>query len=87
MPRHEFRPGRAVTGLVMLALAGGYAADAGGLWDAPPQFFVALFAGGLWTAAWVTWISYRIRRRRAARSASRESEAPPPSSSGSHAMR
>nr|WP_239078068.1 hypothetical protein [Streptomyces sp. SID9124] len=71
----------------MLALAGGYAADAAGAWNAPPQFFIALFCGGLWTAAWVTWIGYRIRRRRAARSASRESEAPPPSSSGSHAMR
>ncbi|MFC8533680.1 hypothetical protein ACFUJY_06965 [Streptomyces sp. NPDC057249] len=87
MPRHEFRPGRAVTGLVMLALAAGYAADAAGAWDAPPQFFVALFCGGLWTAAWATWITYRIRRRRAARSASSESDAAPPSSSGSHAMR
>ncbi|WUS98753.1 hypothetical protein OHA46_19680 [Streptomyces sp. NBC_00708] len=87
MPRHEFRPGRAVAGLVMLALAAGYTTDAAGLWDAPPQFFVALFAGGLWTAAWVTWIGYRIRRRRAVRRASRESEAAPPSSSGSQAMR
>ncbi|MEW1888655.1 hypothetical protein [Streptomyces sp. NPDC085659] len=87
MPRHEFRPGRAVSGLVMLALAAGYATDAAGAWDAPPQFFIALFSGGLWTAAWVTWIGYRIRRRRAVRSASSESDAAPPSSSGSHAMR
>ncbi|PZT76197.1 MULTISPECIES: hypothetical protein [unclassified Streptomyces] len=87
MPRHEFRPGRAVTGLVMLALAAGYTADAAELWDAPPQFFVAVLCGGLATAACVTLIGYRIRRRRAARSASRENDGAPASSSGSHAMR
>ncbi|WLQ35792.1 hypothetical protein P8A18_21250 [Streptomyces castrisilvae] len=87
MPRHEFRPGRAVAGLVMLALAAGYAGDAAGFWDAPPEFFIGLFTGGLWTALLVTWIGYRIRRRRAARKASREKDAAPPSSSGSQATR
>ncbi|MEU1347440.1 hypothetical protein ACFYPA_23815 [Streptomyces sp. NPDC005775] len=87
MPRHEIRPGRAVAGLVMLTLAAGYATDAGGLWDAPPQFFVALFVGGLWAAVLVTWIGYRIRRRRVARKVSTENDVAPPSSSGSQAMR
>ncbi|MET9590985.1 hypothetical protein ABZY45_08440 [Streptomyces sp. NPDC006516] len=87
MLRHEFRPGRAVAGLTMLALAGGYAADAAGAWDAPWTFFVPVFTGGLWLAATATWVSYRLRRRRDARKASAENSAAPASSSGSQAMR
>ncbi|MFD4667858.1 hypothetical protein [Streptomyces halstedii] len=87
MLRHEIRPGRAVAGLVMLALAGGYAADAAGVWDAPWTFFVPLFLGGLWCAATVTWVSYRLRRRRDARRASADRDSAPASSSGSQAMR
>lgn len=87
MPRHEFRPGRAVAGLVMLTLAGGYAADAADLWEAPWVFFVPVFVGGLWLAATANWAAYLMRRRRVARKASTENEAPPPSSSGSQAMR
>ncbi|MFF1462700.1 hypothetical protein [Streptomyces sp. NPDC058330] len=67
MLRHEIRPGRAVAGLVMLALAGGYAADAAGAWRVPWTFFLPLLFGGLWLAATVTWVSYRMRRRRDAR--------------------
>ncbi|MER6114985.1 hypothetical protein [Streptomyces sp. NPDC001743] len=87
MPSREFRPGRGVAGLVMLTLAAGYAADAAGMWDAPWTFFVPVLVGGLWLAATVTWVNYRIRRRRIARKASTENEAAPPSSSGSQAMR
>lgn len=87
MLRHEFRPGRAVAGLTMLALAGGYAADAAGAWDAPWTFFAPVLAGGLWLAATATWVSYRLRRRRDARKASAENSAAPASSSGSQAMR
>nr|WP_299532429.1 hypothetical protein [uncultured Streptomyces sp.] len=87
MPRHEFRPGRAVAGLVMLALAGGYAADAAGAWRAPWAFFVSVLVGGLWVAATATWWAYRLRRRRAGRSASTENTVAPASSSGSQAMR
>lgn len=87
MPRREFRPGRGVAGLVMLTLAGGYAADAAGLWEAPWVFFVPVFVGGLWVAATVTWVAYRIRRRRVARKVSTENDVAPPSSSGSQAMR
>ncbi|MEU0128536.1 MULTISPECIES: hypothetical protein [unclassified Streptomyces] len=87
MPRHETKPGRAVAGLVMLTLAGGYAADAAGVWDAPWTFFAPVFLGGLWLAATVTWVSYRLRRRRAARKASAENSGAPASSRGSQAMR
>nr|WP_073744364.1 hypothetical protein [Streptomyces sp. CB02058] len=87
MPRHEFRPGRAVAGLVMLALAGGYAADAAGAWNAPWTFFAPLVLGGLGLAATVTWASYRLRRRRAASKASAEGPTDPASTSGSQAMR
>ncbi|WP_082317583.1 hypothetical protein [Streptomyces sp. NRRL WC-3549] len=87
MPRHEFRPGRAVAGLVLLALAGGYAADAAGAWRVPWTFVLPLFLGGLWLAATVTWVSYRMRRRRDMRNASAERTSAPASSSGSQAMR
>ncbi|MEV8455154.1 hypothetical protein AB0467_29425 [Streptomyces sp. NPDC052095] len=87
MPIHEIRPGRAVAGLVMIALAVGYAADAAGYWDAPWTFFLPLFFGGLWLATLVTWVSYLIRRRRAARKASREKAPDPASTSGSQPMR
>lgn len=87
MTRHDFRPGRAVAGLVMLGLAAGYAADAAGVWHAPLTFFVALFAGGLCISVLTTWVAYRIRRRRGGRTPSTENDVAPPSSSGSQAMR
>ena len=87
MLRHEIRPGRAVAGVVMLALAASYAADAAGVWNVPWTLFVPLFAGGLWLAAGVTWVAYRLRRRRAARKASAENAAAPASTRGSQAMR
>ncbi|MGW4835888.1 hypothetical protein [Streptomyces globisporus] len=87
MLRHEFRPGRAVAGLVMLGLAAGYAADAAGAWEVPWTFLLPLFCGGLWLAATVTWAAYMLRRRRAARKASAENSGAPASTSGSHAIR
>lgn len=84
---HEFRPGRAVAGLAMLGLTGGYAADATGAWNVPWTFFFPLFFGGLWLAATVTWVAYRFRRRRDARKLSAENAAAPASTSGSQAMR
>ncbi|MFC5073868.1 hypothetical protein ACFPN0_20315 [Kitasatospora cinereorecta] len=87
MLRHEIRPGRAVAGLTMLALAGGYAADAAGAWNVPWTFTAPVLFGGLGLSAAVTWLSYRLRRRRDARKASAENSAAPASSSGSQAMR
>ena len=77
MLRHEIRPGRASAGLVMLTLAGGYAADAAGAWNIPWTFVAPVFLGGLTLAATVTWVSYRLRRRRDARKASAENPAAP----------
>ncbi|MFJ4966218.1 hypothetical protein ACIP6P_27845 [Streptomyces sp. NPDC088729] len=77
MPRHEIRPGRAVAGLTLLALAGGYAADAAGAWRIPWTFVLTVFFGGLSLAAAVTWTAYRVRRRRAARKASAENRVAP----------
>ncbi|MER5553150.1 hypothetical protein ABT001_15990 [Streptomyces sp. NPDC002793] len=75
MPRHEFRPGRAVAGLVMLTLAGGYAADAAGAWNIPWSFVAAVFFGGLWLAVTVTWVSYRLRRRHTRKAPAEDSAA------------
>jgi len=85
--RHEFRPGRAVAGLAMLGLAGGYAADAAGAWEVPWTFFLPVFLGGLWLAATATWAAYMLRRRRDARKASAEKTAAPASTRGSHAIK
>ncbi|MFJ8001022.1 hypothetical protein ACIQ7D_28500 [Streptomyces sp. NPDC096310] len=84
---HEFRPGRLIVGLTALAVSAAYvgdAADAG-----PTPWFVAfpMMFWGLFLAAVVTWCHYRIRRRRSARTASRENEGAPASTSGSQAMR
>ncbi|MGW0856519.1 hypothetical protein [Streptomyces sp. NPDC002690] len=84
---HEFRPGRAVLGLTLLALSGGYAADWAGAWQAPWVFFVAVLGGGLFLAALATLAAYRLRRRRGGRSLSSEKGPDPASSSGSQAMR
>ncbi|WP_223872244.1 hypothetical protein [Streptomyces sp. SP18CM02] len=73
--------------MTMLGLAGGYAADAAGAWDAPWAFFLPLILGGLWLAATVTWVAYRVRRRREARKASAENTVAPASASGSPAIR
>jgi hypothetical protein len=75
--RHEIRPGRAVAGLAMLTLAGGYAADAVGAWNVPWTFFASVLLGGLWLAATTTWMSYWMRRRRESGKASAENAAPP----------
>lgn len=84
---HEFRPGRLVVGLTALAASGAYAGAVAGVWHLP--WFVAfpLVFWGLLLASGVTWLNYRIRRRRSARRASRENEGAPASTSGSQAMR
>ncbi|MFD6424274.1 hypothetical protein [Streptomyces sp. NPDC060198] len=84
---HEFRPGRAVLGLTLLALSGGYAADWAGAWRAPWVFFVAVLGGGLFLAAVAAQVAYRLRRRRGGRSLSSEKGPDPASSNGSQAMR
>ncbi|MFE2296376.1 hypothetical protein [Streptomyces sp. NPDC059452] len=87
MLRHEFRPGRTIQGVAMLALAGGFAADAAGAWEIPWSFFLPVFFGGLSLSAVATWGAYMLRRRRDARKASAENIGAPASTSGSHAIK
>ncbi|QHY97647.1 hypothetical protein SSPS47_21310 [Streptomyces sp. S4.7] len=87
MPLHEFKPGKLVAGLAVLGAATVFAGDAGGWWDAPWFVMVPIICGGLCLASAVSLVDYRIRRRRSARAASRESTEAPASTSGSQAMR
>ncbi|GAA4904439.1 hypothetical protein ACFPM3_29655 [Streptomyces coeruleoprunus] len=87
MLRHEFRPGRLVAGATALGVATLYAGDATGDWQAPWYVVFPVLFGGLWLAATAAWIGYRVRRRRAARTASSENMGAPASTSGSHAIR
>lgn len=84
---HEFRPGRLLVGLTALALAAVYAGDAAGAWTTPWYAVIPVLCGGLGTASLVTWVAYRIRRRRSARSLSADSSEAPASNSGSQAIR
>ncbi|WP_328319174.1 hypothetical protein [Streptomyces sp. NBC_00388] len=84
--RHEFRPGKAVAGLVLLGIAAVYLGDAGGLWRTPPVAALPLLAAGLVLAGIASTVGYGIRRR-AARRASAENSGDPASRSGSQAMR
>lgn len=83
---HEFRPGKAVAGLVLLGIAAVYLGDAGGLWRTPPPAALPMLAAGLVLAGIASTIGYGIRRR-SARRASTESSGDPASRSGSQAMR
>jgi hypothetical protein len=67
--RHEFQPGRLVSGLFLTLAGVVYAGDAGGLWVTPWFAVIPLVVGGLCLggAAAVTARSIRRRRRRAAR--------------------
>ncbi|MCX4818820.1 hypothetical protein OG883_02660 [Streptomyces sp. NBC_01142] len=64
-----------------------YAGDAAGSWQTPWFVVFPVVFGGLFLAGAVTWAHYRLRRRRSARSASRENTEAPASSSGSQAIR
>ncbi|KUH37966.1 hypothetical protein NRO40_18305 [Streptomyces changanensis] len=87
MPRGEFRPGRLVVGLTGLVVAVVYGGGAAGSWEPAWYTVVPLLGGGLGLAAAAAWAGYRVRRRRAARAASRESTGAPAGTSGSQAIR
>jgi hypothetical protein len=61
--RHEFQPGRLVTGLFLTATAVAYAGDAGGLWDTPWFLVVPLVVGGLCLAGATAVLARAIRGR------------------------
>ncbi|MFI6688623.1 hypothetical protein [Streptomyces sp. NPDC050485] len=88
MLRHDFRPGRLVAGLALIATAVLFAGDAAGRWHTPPYAAVPLVCGGLGLAGLVSWIDYGVRkRRRLARNASADSSGVPASTSGSQAIK
>jgi hypothetical protein len=84
--RHDFRPGKLIAGLAVLTAALLYAGDAGGSWHTPWYMAFPVVFGGLFLSGVVSWTHYRIRRRRSAISASRETYEAPASTSGSQAI-
>lgn len=88
MPRSEkFKPGKLISGLVVLGTAGAYAADAADAWQIPSYVALPAICLGLLLAGAASWVTYSVRRRRAARAASTEKYAAPASTSGNQAMR
>ncbi|GAA1521085.1 hypothetical protein GCM10009730_30700 [Streptomyces albidochromogenes] len=85
--RHEFRPGKLISGLAVLATAAAYTADATGAWHIPAYLALPVIFVGLLLAGAASWAAYSLRRRRAARVASTEKYAAPASTSGSQAIR
>ncbi|MEU3032648.1 hypothetical protein ACPCBC_18090 [Streptomyces incarnatus] len=63
MLRHEFRPGKLVAGLFLIAAGVVYAGDAGGLWKAPWFAIVPLVIGGLCLAGAAATLDRVIRGR------------------------
>ncbi|MEW2283666.1 hypothetical protein [Streptomyces sp. NPDC047841] len=63
MLRHEFQPGKLVTGLFLTATAVAFAGDAGGLWETPWFAVVPLVVGGLCLAGVTAVLTRGIRRR------------------------
>nr|WP_222108651.1 hypothetical protein [Streptomyces cupreus] len=62
--RHEFQPGRLVTG-AFLTLAGViYAGDAGGAWETPWFVVIPVVVAGMCLAGAVALVTRGIRRRR-----------------------
>ncbi|WP_308376016.1 hypothetical protein [Streptomyces sp. ISL-99] len=70
--RHEFRPGKLISGLVVLGTATAYTGDATGAWQVPAYAALPVICLGLLLAGAASWMAYSVRRRRAARAASTE---------------
>ncbi|MFE2421381.1 hypothetical protein, partial [Streptomyces hokutonensis] len=64
MLRHEFRPGKLVIGLFLVAAGVAYAGDAGGLWVTEWFAAIPLVLAGLVLAGVVAGVNGAIRRRR-----------------------
>ncbi|MEU6057614.1 hypothetical protein [Streptomyces sp. NPDC047097] len=87
MLRHEFHPGRLVTGSTGLAVAALYAGDAAGAWHAPWYAVFPVLVLGLLLAGAAGYAGYRARRRRADQAASTENSGAPASTRGSQPIR
>ncbi|MFB7075884.1 MULTISPECIES: hypothetical protein [unclassified Streptomyces] len=64
MLRHEFQPGRLVTGGFLTGAAVIYVGDAGGAWDTPWFVMIPVVVGGLCLAGAVGALTGVVRRRR-----------------------
>jgi hypothetical protein len=62
--RHEFQPGRLVTGLFLTLGGVLHAGDAGGAWDTPWFVLIPLVTGGLCLAGATALVAGGIRRHR-----------------------
>lgn len=63
MKRHGFSPAAMLTGLILLALAVAFLADASGAWRLTPQRAAPLVAGGLAMAAVTGLVGRAVRGR------------------------
>ncbi|MFJ7776671.1 hypothetical protein [Streptomyces yangpuensis] len=64
MRRHEFQPGRLITGLVLLLAGVLYLLDSTGEADLPWFAVIPMTLGGLSLAALVGLVTYAVRRDR-----------------------
>ncbi|MEV0300060.1 hypothetical protein AB0I13_02965 [Streptomyces prasinus] len=64
MLRHEFQPGRLVTGLFLTLAAVLYAGDADGAWETPWFVVIPVVVGGLCLAGSVSAVTGLIRRHK-----------------------
>ncbi|GAB2465892.1 hypothetical protein [Streptomyces incanus] len=76
MLRHEFQPGRLITGLSLTLAAVLYAGDAGDAWKTPWFVVIPVVTGGLCLAGSVSAVTGLIRRHK--RSEAREARAKSP---------
>ncbi|MFI8302444.1 hypothetical protein ACIF80_03120 [Streptomyces sp. NPDC085927] len=76
MLRHEFQPGRLLSGLFLTLAAVLYAGDANGAWETPWFVVIPVVAGGLCLAGSVSAVTGLIRRHK--RSDARETRAKSP---------
>ncbi|MGV9554105.1 hypothetical protein [Streptomyces sp. NPDC003522] len=67
MLRHDFRPGRLVTGSAFVLVGIMYAGDAGGHWETPWFAVVPVVVAGLCLAAVAGLVSRAVRGRRDAK--------------------
>lgn len=87
MLRHDFQPGKLVTGVTLLAAAALYLGDASDAWRLSWWVGIPVIAGGLALAVVAAAAGYGVRRRRSRSNESRENTDAPPSTSASQPMR
>jgi hypothetical protein len=63
--RHEFQPGRLITGVVLTGAGVVYLGDAGGAWQTPWYAIIPMVNVGLCLAAVTGLLTRAIRKRRA----------------------